>query len=345
MEVFTIGEIPNCSIAAVDAQNKRLAVCCFGTGFLRKGSGYKLYKFDDWNNRADISIGNVHPYNRLAFDRRGNYVAAAEWDMKCYTHGWVYDVKTGEAIIFTSGCNTIQGPARGGSESVAFSPSGRHLVVSSAYVKSLITDVLKLLGPEKTFNNLLQLEPDKMNKRKFFAWSPSGKVIASVSDGNNGKRVLNTWVLPEGEDEISGNIVVNSVSFKDWGTDPIVSGRMGMDFSPNSRYLAAGGGNKRNGVVQIFDVQEMSLVCESPNLGCEIGVARFSNDGQYVISGGRDGKVSLWKIPFDEGGTLECIDSTQLSGKIVDIGVWDMAEGFFVACESGKDMRISRLAI
>jgi hypothetical protein len=270
MKAFTIGAITNCSIAAVDAQNKRAAVCCFGTGLMRKGAGYKLYNFDSWDSPADIRTGSVHPYNRLAFDRRGNYIAAAEWDTNCYTCGWVYDVNKSKSIIFKSGCNTVPGAARCGSEGVAFSPSGRHLVIASAYVKSLITDVEKLLGEEKTFHKILQLEPDNMVKRKFFAWSPNGKALASVSDGNNGKRVINIWSFPEGEDGTYDNIVVNSASFKDWGTDPIVNGRMGMDFSPNSRYLAAGGGNKKSGVVQIFDVQDMSLACESANLGSEI---------------------------------------------------------------------------
>jgi WD40 repeat protein len=70
---------------------------------------------------------------------------------------------------------------------------------------------------------------------------------------------------------------------------------------------------------------------------------RFTPDGQYVISGSRDGVVSVWKITFGEKAALECIDSIVLSGKITDIGALFLSEGFFTASESGKDMEISRI--
>jgi WD40 repeat protein len=305
------------------------------------GASYTIYNLKDLNSFTKLKFGQPTA-KHLSFDRSGNLLAAGESSIDCYSQGWIYDVNRDSHHNFVAGKSSTPGPARGGSEQVAFSPNGKLLVIASVYVKTVIIDVASLLRGG-VYKKLMELETEQMSKRKFFAWSPDGKTLVSVMDQTKQGRSVDMWLFPKGEDSQIADISMLSAAYKDWQTDPI-KGQLGMDFSPNSNWLAAGGGNQNNGVIQILDVQNNKLLGESENLRSEIGVLKFISD-DLLVSGSRNGVFTVWRLGLGRTTILEKVEIEQFPGAILALELAQAKDKMFVVYKSTSNLGMSDLDI
>ena len=310
---------------AIDTVKRKLAICCFRVGY----SEYRFYNLDNLTTFTKLTFGNPAANRALTFNRSGKFLAAAEWSDRNSGLGWVYDITQKTHREFR------MGQYQGGSWSASFSPQARFLVVSSPFIQTQIIDVNKLMSKENDWQFIEGLEGEKMSARRFFSWSPDGKMLASVTDQKN--RIVDIWIFPNREDSQVNGISVQTAVYKDWGTDPTgVNERLGLDFSEDSRWLAAGGGTKNKGIVQIFDVQNNTLLCESDPLDSRVDLVKFSPSGEYLISGSQNGALTLWGVQNNDLAKLNKLDETKLPGTILAIGIEKSGQSLFLACKGKR---------
>lgn len=166
-------------------------------------------------------------------------------------------------------------------------------------------------------------------------FSPDGKVLASGGHDH----VIRLWNPLTGE-------LVNTLQIElDPMFEPDLDFRsiMGIAFSPNGRYLAAG---LRDRTVRLFDMtNKMQIAMLRGHTGGIRSVA-FSPDGKVLASAGHDSTVRLWDVKtFKEikvfnvlSGTVGWFVAFSLNGKyIVSNGGADAAVVWDI--ETGKQLR------
>lgn len=207
---------------------------------------------------------------QLAFDRSGHRLAAAEFSFPHLGQGWVYDDDSGRhsAFAISTGTHYIFSNAmHQGSASVALSPSGRLLVFSGPEALPLVGDVEQLehltVAGGEFYSHLFPLPSITTGVvRRPLAWSPDGRRLASVTHDANGAGSVDLWLFPNGEDSQMADVSVRSAAIPDSGTG-VTAGRVALQFSPDSQWLAAGGGPVGAGAIEIFEVQSNTRSAEA----------------------------------------------------------------------------------
>ena len=162
-------------------------------------------------------------------------------------------------------------------------------------------------------------------------WSPDASCLAHFASAYGESHFLILWrftdgdqidalrkiheIVSRGEQVQSGQIDPNTMTkvqdsqilkLKDFSGEAC--------FSPDSQYLAMGGG--KAAAVLIVDVTKMALIHEEPSTGTEICALAFLPDGKYLIGGDRKGMLYLWSVDFSvEGSNLKLVEKTQITNK------------------------------
>jgi WD40 repeat protein len=92
----------------------------------------------------------------------------------------------------------------------------------------------------------------------------------------------------------SGKLVLRS--YEQNGSHDCVS------FSPNGKWLAAGGnsGNDQDGLITLFDVASRKVIQRVATPGITVIDLTFSPDSRTLSGGGLKGRVEHWKVPSGE---------------------------------------------
>jgi len=313
-------------VIAIDAVGGHLAIACKSIG------EYRLFRFDDLSTYEGLG-GDPASCNHMAFDRSGNFLAAAEGDPDYYIQGWVYDV-TGRQHhgIRHGGPRRVEQGGRFGSTRVAFSPNARSLVLSSKWGESVCVDLHALMGDGSV--HVLPLDQPSLGDASY-AWSPDGRTIARVR--GSCKRSVSLWLLKNGEDVQAADISQRSAEYRLGNGDDVGIGFPGLEFSPDSRWLAASAVIGKKGIVQIFDVQSNTLLCQSRTPRPEVGVLRFTPSGEFLVSGDKDGNLTCWKLQVEGTPELVAVESEKAPGAILAFGLALAKDGLFMAYKCGKD--------
>ncbi|KAL8708936.1 MAG: hypothetical protein Q9220_006268 [cf. Caloplaca sp. 1 TL-2023] len=111
-----------------------------------------------------------------------------------------------------------------------------------------------------------------------------------------------------------------------------------VSFSPDGRALAVG---TRNGLVQIWDIQEQRCSCTFHGHTSTISALCFSTDGHILASASHDGTIRLWDLHENY------IPSAPEGGRVGTLGdeVHFSPDGQFLAMEAEKCIRLWRTGI
>jgi WD40 repeat protein len=231
-------------------------------------------------------------------------------------------------------------------DSVAFSPDGRILASGSFdnTVKIWEPSTGKLIRTLKAPGNLHLSIPGVVGIFAI-AFSPDGHYLASAGWNN----VLGIWQMPSGDD-------LRTV--RGWNWDWVVPAQSAfidcVAFSPDSRYIATGGGDK---LVRVADVLKGGEVRKFKGHTKLVRTVAFSPDGKSLATGSWDESVRVWD--YRDGQLLQAleghfgvVESVAFSpdGRYLaaatknDIRLWDVATWKAVLTLSGHTGRVREIA-
>ncbi len=205
---------------------------------------------------------------------------------------------------------TVLRGARGAVNALAWSPDSRSVVAGMQDGQVILWNPLAGVPEKQT-----RLSPPC----RAVAWSPDGRWIAASSSSNvvlldphslearDGFAISGVWALRF--DPASGLLAASAQdgSILLWElagrrAQRILNARAPayvLDFSPDSRLLAAGCSERQTGLghpsVTLWNVAEGRLACEFPGESGQIPAVRFSPDGRTLAVGHTRGYVELWE--------------------------------------------------
>jgi len=334
MTVTPVGTIKPAGPVVIDAVNGRLAICCFGV--LGIGGGYRVYALDPFAQvkHPDFGTGECR---QLVFDRAGHRLAAAEFSFPHLCQGWVHDHASGRhsgfAISTSAQHYMFSNAMHQGSDSVALSPSGRLLAFSGPEALPLVGVVDELVAGGEFYAHLFPLPSITTGVvRRPLVWSPDGRTLASATHDASGAASVDLWSFPNGEDSQMVAVTVRSAATPDSGT-AVTGGRVALQFSPDSQWLALGGGSAGTGAIEIFEVQSMTPVSRSAALPATVRALDFAPNGAFLVSGDASGNVVVWTLRADGIPALTPTAAAQVPGRVLALGWTQTSDGVFVAYE------------
>jgi len=113
---------------------------------------------------------------------------------------------------------------------------------------------------------------------------------------------------------------------------PLSANNVGLRFSPDGRYLAAG---MVNGKVAVFDVPAHRLVTQLPVYPEETGagVLEFSPDGRLLAVGGGPGQLTAWHV-----GTWSRAWTANVTGSDATTSISFASDGQVIATTAGGSL-------
>lgn len=341
-------EIPDDGIKAqrlaVSPDGQWLAWC--GRGFVARGSPDRVGVVKLWNLRTGKLERSWqaarNSVDDISFSLDGKYLASSgDRSLR------VWDVASGlELFVREGGPRCLFGPGniliandisritrvwkvpsgleirayRGQTDyntALAISPDGKQLASACNGLKVVFRDLT--LGEETRGLN--------HGGGQLLSLSVQGEWVATVSRSQARHWLVNVW-----------NVATGKLH------QPIVTGLEDLScvaLSPDCRWLALGGGDKRAGFVAVWDMQTMAPRHHLQNLGDAVAQVAFSPDSQFLACVGQDGALRVWNVetgklrwqPAGHDGALRCLawspDGRWLAcgGQNRQIKLWDAASG------------------
>lgn len=325
MKVTGIGSIEPAGHVAINAATRRLAIGCVRGLLSRGATEYRLYQLDNMVSFEKLGFGDAAICNHLAFDRSGNFLASAEGGPDYFIQGWLYDVaaKRNYVIRFGGPRGSAQG-GRMGSDFAAFGPAATSLALSSHWDRPVCVDLQALVGRGEV-NGFALAQKDLYFWS--YAWSPDGMTLARVAW--TGSRLVYLWRFKNGEQTLAADISAQGATFKGPGHE-FVGGRVGLAFSPDSRWLAAGPAEAKRGI-QVFDAEANTLLCESAALPSPVRVLSFTPGGEFLVSGDDDGNLIVWKLQPEGTPGLTVVEAEKAPGRLLALSLAQAADGLYLA--------------
>jgi WD40 repeat protein len=170
--------------------------------------------------------------------------------------------------------------------------------------------------------------------------------IIKFKGDKNPVRFFGFWFFPKSEEKIDSSLVYKETRFENFNTNSLSDkSNLALDFSKNSKYLLAGGGDKTKGVIQVIKAESQELAYQTPRLSAEINCLKCSSDGNHVISDDSNGFLTLWKLQNESSQSLIQIDSMKTNGKILAFGCDTIKNGIIVAYEDKKGVIVSQITV
>lgn len=185
---------------------------------------------------------------------------------------------------------------------IKFSPNGQFLAtgggVNSCYPYSCgkieywrVADSTKLetiTGPQVGFTNEVDFSPDGTK-----LVSAHGSVYCAPNGGcTQDKTGQYSWSFPGGTNQYTETNIYGIVE--------------AIDYSPNGQLIAIGKRYDNLGEIVIYNASDFTVVRTLEGHQYVTASVKFSPDGQYLASGGDDGKLRIWRV--SDGQLIRTLD-------------------------------------
>jgi hypothetical protein len=335
-----LGEEP----IAIHADTQRVAVHHIVTGFLSSKVDFRVYSLENsFSYNSYPGVGSPRP----RFSSSGEYIllpkdaisnaALPGWDVQ----GSLIKVNNNSVVGFRNH-STFAGGVRG-TGYAEFSPNETLVALGNFHNSKVhIVDMDSLARPTSfltdrdasifIWDSELETSND-ITGTSCLRWAPNASCLAHIVSAYGKSYFLILWrftdgdridtlkkiheIISRGEKVQPGQIDPNTMTkVKDSQTLKLKDFSGEVCFSPDSQYLAMGGGKAT--AVLIVDVTKMALIHEEPSTGTEIHALAFLRGGKYLIGSGKNGILYLWSVDFSaEGSKLILVEKTQISNKIL----------------------------
>jgi WD40 repeat protein len=273
--------------------------------FITKNKDINCLKMWDLTAGKELAIFSKQkgPVNAATFSPDGKKIASGSDDNSIK----IWDAETGKEL------QTLTGHTEN-IYSVSFSPDGKKIASSSWESRGLGLGSIKIWEAEtgKEIHTLTRYT----NTVTFVNFSPDGKKIASGGSHDND---IHIWDAETGKElqTLTGNIFsVTSVSFSPDGKRLLSSSGRSFDDNKESTNLKMWDLSTGKELVGLFNKQKGLVTA-----------ATFSPDGKSIVSGGEDGKITIWTAG-------EKFDRAPLQGEMSDIVGMDMKNNKIIAWNS-----------
>jgi len=165
---------------------------------------------------------------------------------------------------------------------LAYSPDGKYLAVSGYH---------EILVRKVETGSLVSRLPCESNRITSLAFSPDSKIVAAVGGAPSQFGEFQFWYLPTSQKIRSVKISHDTL--------------YGASFSPNGKWLAFGGADKK---ARIVNCPYGDLLVEFENHDDWVFATTFSQDGNHLITGSRDKAIKL--IDAESGSFIDDINAS-----------------------------------
>jgi len=210
-------------------------------------------------NNSFVYHGNDFIMNAVCWSPNRKYIASGGED----TNVRVWDARSGhEVYIYNDHLYSIV--------KVSWSPDGQRIASADTRIKIWDATTGKHVLNYDSGNNIIY----------DFAWSPDGKRIASCftdPDAESQPYTIENW------DAATGSHIST------YATEQTM---LGVTWSPDGRYLAAGGVGQR---IVVWDTVTGKQLANYQGHISTISAVAWSPDGKYLASGSQDATVKIWE--------------------------------------------------
>ena len=310
------GEVPYC-LALCEA-TRRIAVG-FASGKVRfidfdtltwtdSPTGFDVFDISDFGH--DTPRQNLRAIHAVAFSKDGSKCASGGREARVHIH----DFATGRNLVLAEETSWV--------EALAFSPDGKTIACGLGLGQGIV----KLYDAEtqpKDVTRALRAEFSLHNEGIWaLTYSPEGDLLFTASCDR-------TIVAADAR---TGEVIFRMA------LGEVV---MTLDISPDGKLLASGSGDRLVAAWNIQKIRDIAKPCQSDEAQLRhhntVHAARFSPDGETVVTGGADGNLIVWdsrsgghRQTFSDH--LEGILSIALSfdGRLIaaggsgEIGLWQL---------------------